>query len=156
MRGLIVALSLLLSGTVVLADDADDTSAKMQEYFALFNAKDMQKVANYIYSTPVHIGGGTRHRILADPDHAVENLENLYEQIEAQGWVESRIKEMSVCVASPTIAFVGTSYSKLDKQGEPIPPTIRSTLYVLQKLDGEWRIVAFYGYDGTVTPSCVM
>ena len=129
---------------------------KLQEYFALFNAKDTERVANYIYSTPVHIGGGTAHRVLADSDAAIANLNNLYEQIEAKGWVESRIKELRVCIASPTLALIGARFSRLDKDGEPIPPTIRSNLYILQKLDGDWRITAFYGHPGTVEPSCSM
>lgn len=156
MHRIIVVLMMLLTGAAVFADDADDASAKLQEYFALFNAKDTEKVANYIYSTPVHIGGGTAHRVLADPVAAKANLDNLYEQIEAKGWVESRIKELRVCMASPTLALIGARYSRLDKDGEPIPPAIRSNLYILQKLDSDWRITAFYGHPGTVKPSCSM
>ena len=58
MHRIIVVVAMLLTGGLVWADDADDASAKLQEYFALFNAKDTEKVATYIYSTPVHIGGG--------------------------------------------------------------------------------------------------
>ena len=42
-----------------LASDAEDAEAKLYEYFEVFNQKDAEKVANVIYSTPVHIGGGT-------------------------------------------------------------------------------------------------
>ena len=156
MRGFIVALSMVLAVNIAWADDADDISAKMQEYFALFNAKDTDKIANFIYSTPVHIGGGDSHRILADPAAAMASLAGLYEQIEGRGWAESRIKELRVCIASATLALIGTRYSRLDADSQPIPPEIRSSLYVLQKLDDEWRIVAFYSHDGTVEPSCAM
>lgn len=156
MGKIVLAVAMLLAGGLVCADDADDASAKLQEYFALFNAKDTEKVANYIYSTPVHIGGATTHRVLADPGAAIINLNNLYEQIEAIGWVESRIKELRVCIASPTLALIGARYSRLDKEGEAIPPAIRSNLYILQKLDSDWRITAFYAHPGTVKPSCTM
>ncbi len=114
----------------------------------------MEKVAHEVYSTPVHIGGGVAHRVLADPAAAVANLTGLYEQIEAQGWKESVIEDLRVCHASDTLALVDTRYSRIDGDGKPIPPAIRTTLYVLQKLDGKWRIVAFYGHDVDKWPFC--
>ena len=154
MRQLLVLVMSMFVATSVPADDAADAGAKLHEYFDTFNRKDMRKVANEIYSTPVHIGGGDGHRILADPDAAIENLTGLYEQIEAQGWVESRISDLQICVASPTLALVDTRYARLTSDGKPIPPAVRTTLYVLQKIDGDWRIVAFYGHDNDSRPTC--
>ena len=150
----IFALLAFIPCNVVVADDAADAGAKLYEYFATFNDKDVQKVANTIYSTPVHIGGGSGHRVLADPDTAVENLTNLYEQIEAQGWVESKISDLVICLASESLALVDTRYSRIDNEGNAIPPAIRTTLYVLQKIDDDWRIVAFYGHDNDKRPAC--
>lgn len=149
-----IALMVFVVCNVAVADDAEDAGAKLYEYFATFNDKDIQKVANYIYSTPVHIGGGAGHRVLATPDAAVENLTGLYKQLDAQGWVESRISDLKICVASETLALVDTRYSRLDKEGNVIPPAIRTTLYVLQKIEGDWRIVAFYGHDNEMRPAC--
>jgi len=154
MRTKIIAIIAIIVCNVAIADDAEDAGAKLYEYFATFNEKDAHKVANTIYSTPVHIGGGSGHRVLADPDTAVENLTNLYEQIEAQGWVESKISDLVICLASESLALVDTRYSRIDKEGNAIPPAIRTTLYVLQKIDGDWRIVAFYGHDNDKRPSC--
>ena len=92
--------------------------------------------------------------IIADAEAAVKNLTNLYEQIDAQGWKESRIKDVVVCMASDSLAFVDTQYSRLDRDGTPIPPTLRTNLYVLQKLDGDWRIVAFYSHESDKRPGC--
>jgi hypothetical protein len=153
MRGLL-GLVLLLASSIVVADDADDAGAKLYEYFDVFNQKDKEKVANVIYSTPVHIGGGGAHRVLADPAAAVDNLTNLYAQIEVQGWKESVIEDLNVCVLSDTLALVDTRYSRMTHDGEPIPPDIRTTLYVLQKIEGDWRIVAFYGHDNEQRPVC--
>ena len=150
----IFALLAFIPCNVVVADDAADAGAKLYEYFATFNDKDAQKVANTIYSTPVHIGGGSGHRILADPESAVENLNNLYEQIEAQGWVESNISDLKICLASESLALVDTRYSRIDKAGNAILPAIRTTLFVLQKIDDDWRIVAFYGHDNDKRPAC--
>jgi hypothetical protein len=154
MNKLIIVMLAVLASAVAWSDDAEDAGTKLHEYFAEFNAKNIETVANDIYSTPVHIGGGDGHRVLADPAAAVANLSGLYEQIEAQGWVESRIENLKVCMASETLALVDTRYSRIDEDGEPIPPAIRTTLYVLQKIDNDWRIVAFYGHDNDNRPSC--
>lgn len=150
----IIALLVFVVCNVAIADDADDAGAKLYEYFATFNERDIQKVANYIYSTPVHVGGGAGHRVLATPDAAVENLTGLYKQLDTQGWVESRISDLKICVASETLALVDTRYSRIDKEGNVIPPAIRTTLYVLQKIEGDWRVVAFYGHDNDSRPAC--
>lgn len=154
MRYAIAVVLALFAANNVLADDAADAGAKLHEYFDTFNQKDIHKVATEIYGTPVQIGGGAGHRVLENPDAAIANLNNLYGQIEAQGWVESRIEDLKVCVASKTLAFVDTRYSRLDQDGNAIPPAIRTTLYVLQKIDGDWRIVAFYGHDNDLRPEC--
>lgn len=154
MKTTIMTLLVIVICNVAVADDADDAGAKLYEYFATFNDKDIQKVANHIYSTPVHIGGGAGHRVLATPDAAVENLTGLYKQLDTQGWVESRISDLKICVASETLALVDTRYSRLDKEGNAIPPAIRTTLYVLQKIEDEWRVVAFYGHDNDMRPAC--
>jgi ketosteroid isomerase-like protein len=150
----VLALVIVLAGTTVFAADNEAAGAKLHEYFAVFNAKDVERIAHDIYSTPVQIGGGAGHRIYADPADAIENLNGLFERIEAQGWVESRIENLRVCVASDSLALVDTRYSRIDRDGNPIAPAIRTTLYVLQRIDDDWRIVAFYGHDDDNRPSC--
>ena len=154
MRINFIALLVFVSCNVSFADNAADAGAKVHEYFDVFNARDIKKIANEIYSTPVHIGGGDGHRILATPEAAAENLEGLYEVIGERGWKESKISSLSICVASDTLALVDTQYSRLNQNGDPIPPTLRTNLYVLQKIDGAWRIVAFYGHDDDKRPAC--
>jgi ketosteroid isomerase-like protein len=149
-----IALLAILTSVFAWADDAEDAGAKLHEYFAEFNKKNVERIANHVYATPLQIGGGNAHRVLADPAAAVANLTGLYEQIESQGWVESRIDNLKICMASDTLALVDTRYSRIDQDGEPIPPAIRTTLYMLQKFDGDWRIVAFYGHDSSVRPGC--
>jgi hypothetical protein len=149
----VLALLLALSGFAA-ADDADDAGAKVREYFAVFNARDVERIATEIYSTPVHSGGGTAHSVLATPAAAIENLTELYKTIDAQGWKESVIENLKVCMASATLALVDTRYSRIDHEGEAIPPAIRTNLYVVQKIDGAWRIVAFYGHDADKRPAC--
>jgi ketosteroid isomerase-like protein len=147
-------LVLLMAGGFAQADDADDAAAKVHEYFATFNARDIDRVATAIYSTPVHVGGGEGHSVLATPEAARDNLRRLYDMLDTQGWERSVIENVKTCVASDSLALVDTRYSRIDHDGNPIPPTIRTNLYVLQKLDGDWRIVAFYGHDAERRPAC--
>ncbi len=154
MRHLIFSILTTLAASIAIADDADDAGAKLYEYFDAFNEKAISRIVSDVYSTPVHIGGGASHSVMADPDGAAESLESLYEQLEGQGWAESRISDLKICLASDTLALVDTRYSRLNQDGEPIPPAIRTTLYVLQKIDDEWRIVSFYGHDNDVRPGC--
>jgi len=144
----------MFANTTVIADDADDAGAKLHEYFDKFNEKAISYIVTNVYSTPVHIGGGTSHSMMADPEGAAESLESLYEQIEAQGWAESRISDLKICMASDTLALVDTRYSRLTAEGEAIPPAIRTTLYIVQKIEGAWKIVSFYSHDNDVRPGC--
>jgi len=154
MKFRIAVLLLLVACGSVYADSADDAGAKIHEYFAAFNARDIPKIATVIYSTPVHVGGGAGHRVLATPDAAMDNLADLYATIEAQGWRKSVIDNLKICMASASLALVDTRYARIDKDGEPIPPAIRTNLYVLQMIEGAWRIVAFYGHDDDKRPAC--
>ena len=153
MRTLILFVLTLAAGCAA-ADDAADAGAKIHQYFDVFNDRDKETVANDIYATPVHIGGGSGHGVLVDPQAAIINLTNLYEQIDAQGWKESVIENLQTCLLSDSLALVDTRYSRMDNDGEPIPPAIRTTLYVLQKVNDDWRIVAFYAHDNDKRPTC--
>ena len=142
MRIKLIALLAVVSCNVAVADNAEDAGARVHEYFAAFNAREVPRIATEIYATPVHIGGGTGHRVLADADAAVANLTDLYDIIEAQGWQKSVLENVKTCMLSATLALVDTRYSRIDRNGKPIPPDIRTNLYVLQMLEGAWRIVA--------------
>lgn len=153
MRSLI-GLILTLCAMVAAADDAAEAGQKVREYFAAFSNRQIDTIVDEIYSTPVHIGGGSGHRVLASPAAAVENLENLYVTLDEQNYRESVIDNLEICQPSATLALVDTRYSRIDRAGKAIPPAVRTVLYVLQKLDGQWRIVAFYGHDNEFRPGC--
>jgi hypothetical protein len=67
---------------------------------------------------------------------------------------ESVIEDLKICMASATLALVDTRYSRIDQNGQPIPPAVRTTLYILQKFGTSWKIVAFYGHDNNQRPNC--
>lgn len=150
----ILTLLLVALASVALADDADDAGAKIHEYFELFNARDVRTIANEIYSSPVHIGGGDGHSVYADPAASIESLTRFYSQLDEQGWKASVIDHLEICLLSDTLALVDTRFSRMTQDNEPIPPAVRTTLYVLQKLEDRWAIVAFYGHDADKRPFC--
>ena len=150
----IIFLAFLLSG-LALADDATEASAAVHEYFRVFNAKDVEKIANDIYLPPVLIGGGETHRIYDDVETAVESLGNTYQQFESLGWKESVIADTKTCILTDDLALVDTRFSRMTDDGKTIPPDIRTTLYALKKVQGEWRIIAFFGHDPERRLSCV-
>lgn len=151
MRGILL-FALLVVAMGASADD--DAGARIHEYFELFNAKDVQTIAHEIYSSPVHIGGGDSHRVYEDPAAAIASLNSFYTQLDQQGWKASVIDDLQVCQLSDTLALVDTKFSRITHSGEPIPPAVRTTLYIVQKIDDAWRIVAFYGHDADKRPSC--
>ena len=149
-----IMLVLALLVAPVYADDIADAGAKIHEYFAAFNERDLDKIANEIYATPVLFAGGENRTVYATPADVISSQTSLFEMLDSQNWVESRISDLVVSLCSSSIAFVDTQYSRLDANGDAIPPAVRTNLYVVQKLDGEWHIISFFGHDNNVRPSC--
>ena len=150
----IMFLAFLLGG-LAQADDATEASAAVHEYFRVFNAGDVEKIANDIYLPPVLIGGGEAHLIYGDAETAAESLDRTYQQIASRGWKKSVIADTMTCVLSDNLALVDTRYSRMTSQGNAIPPVIRTILYVVKKVQGEWRIIAFFGHNPERRPSCI-
>ena len=68
--------------------------------------------------------------------------------------MESKISSLSICVASDILALVDTQNMRLIQDGYLIPPNLRTNLYLLQNIDGIWKVVAFYGHDDDKRPAC--
>lgn len=147
MRHVTLALAFILSWSAVAADDTTEAEAKLQEYFELFTAKDVDGILERIYSIPVHIGNSSGHRVYATADDARSGLTGLYEQIEDQGWVRSVIQNVDACPVADGLVFAEVTYTRDQADGTAIAPGLRSNVYVLQKLEPGWRITAFYARD---------
>jgi hypothetical protein len=153
-KTLILSTLMLFAWTAAGADDAADAEAKIREYFDVFNAKDAQKIAQTVYSVPLHIANQTGHRAYITAADAVSSLQNLYEQIESQGWAKSVIQDVDVCIVTEGLAFAEVRYTRNKANGEAIAPGIRTNIYVVQELPPGWRIVAFYSKDVDRKLSC--
>tara|TARA_B100001750_G_scaffold179475_1_gene147834 strand:+ start:102 stop:566 length:465 start_codon:yes stop_codon:yes gene_type:complete len=133
---------------------ADDASAKIYEYFGVFNDKDLEQIANNIYAMPLLVGGGEGHLVWNDAESATNSLRNTYKEIESRGWKASVIDNTKTCTLSANLALVDVKFSRMNGEGKAIPPEIRTTLYVLKKTAEGWRIIAFFGHDSDHRPSC--
>ncbi len=67
MRIKIIAILAFIVCNVAFADDADDAGAKLYEYFAIFNEKDVHKVANTIYPHRCTSAAGLATKFLLIP-----------------------------------------------------------------------------------------
>ena len=65
---------------------ADDASAKIYEYFGVFNDKDLEQITNNIYAMPLLVGGGEGHLVWNDAKSATNSLRNTYKEIESRGY----------------------------------------------------------------------
>ena len=147
---MMIALAIFAWSSATAADEASDAreaEVKVREYFDVFNAKDIDAVVERIYSIPVHIGGSTGHRAYASPADARSGLTNLYQQIEAQGWVRSVFSKVDACAIADGLVFAEVTYTRDKSDGEAIAPGLRSNIYVLQKVEPGWRITAFYSRE---------
>ncbi len=154
MRGILLASLAALSLHVAAADNVKDAKAKLHEYFETFNKNDIHKVTTEIYSTPLHTGFGSNHGVLATPAEAFESLDEFRKQISSEGWVKFRIDDVQTCELSDTLVLLDTHYTGIYKEGSDNPGTSSTLMYVLQKIDDNWRIIAYYGHDHDKRPTC--
>ena len=149
-----VALLLLFVAGTASADSHGEVEAHMLKYFDRFNARDVETIAEEVYAMPLQIAGESVNRTLADADAARASLVNLYRQLDQQRWAASVISRVDVCLLAEGLAFADTIYSRIDEDGDAIPPAVRTNVYVLRKQDGGWRIIAFYLRDADKPPAC--
>jgi len=92
--------------------------------------------------------------VLVTPAEVFEYLDAFRRQISSDGWVEFRIEKLLACEPSDTLVLLETQYSGIYKE-DPDNPGMSSTLmHVLQKIDDNWRIIAYYDYDRDKRPNC--
>ncbi|MCY3606184.1 MAG: nuclear transport factor 2 family protein [Gammaproteobacteria bacterium] len=154
MRTMILVLMTALASTVAADDSVKGARATLDNYFDAFNSGDLQRVANEIYSTPLHQGLGTEHNVLATPEDALQQLTGFHKGISAQGWVEFRFENVESCVLTEDLVLLDTQYASVFKKGPESFETMTTMLYVLQRNEGSWKIISYYRHDGDTRPTC--
>ena len=152
-RGMLVLLA-ALSLNVAAADNVEAAKAKMMEYFDAFGKNDLQRIVTEIYAPSVQMVVRAGHQVLPTPEAALAGLTGFRNGLVARGWVEFRFDNMETCEISDNLVLLDTQYASVFKRGSETSEMMSTMLYVLHKIDGEWRIVAYYDHDHDKRPTC--
>ena len=153
MRILAVSLMLLISSTAISQPEAD-VQLRFEEYMAVFNAQDSERIARQFLSHPMTIRSGESVTTLNSVDESLQFMAQYFSQLKQLGWTNSIVRATDVCAISDAIVFLDNEYSRLKSDGTAIEPAVRRTLQVWQRVEGEWRIAAFYFHDEDIRVGC--
>ena len=138
----------------VMSKSESEVKKLFNEFITAFNARDSEKITSNFLRAPLTLREGDNVTLVTTPEDAIRTLDHLFDQIEQKGWKESKVIGVDLCEISETLVFLDNEYSRLKEDGSAIEPAIRKTLQVWQKLNDEWRIVAFYFHDPSVRIGC--
>ena len=141
--------SITLSDSDSLARDVEEIRSLVEDYIALFNARDDRELAERIFMAPA--------QAVTFVLPTVEDVERFFAQVHAgiePEYDRSVINNITVCLAGSDVAFVDLHYSRLDGDGAPIQPVQRASLLVVRQVEDMWRISALYPHDGDRQVSC--
>lgn len=115
----------------------------IKTYVTMFNAGNAAAIANDIYLAPVlQIHPSTNeHWILKTPEDVQSHIEQTIADIKSQGWNRSVIDQLNIRMSGPDMAIVGLTFSRLKKNGDPIPPAKRLANYVFLRNPSGWRVI---------------
>jgi len=100
----------------------------MWDYTKAWNRHDSATIARDFYRT-----GPTL-------EEQTTSLERGFESLRGQGYHHSDIHEVKACMTGADTAWAAMKFSRLKVNGEPLPPAIRASSYMLAKFPEGWRI----------------
>jgi hypothetical protein len=154
-RGAVIAAFVALHISPTLVDAQEQDVIKLfDEYLALFNAGDSESIANSIFSAPIHYAGDWTQNTWQTEEEVTLGFDEIFNNLRDTGWSKSVHNLNDICIASDSLAFVTLTYSYLNVSGEPIPPTLRTGMYVAVQTPDGWRIYAGFDYDQRVQLDC--
>ncbi|MEE2640016.1 MAG: hypothetical protein VX768_05275 [Planctomycetota bacterium] len=109
----------------------------------LFNAGDAAAISEQIFLAPVLMVNSETddHFILKTSDDIRSKYQEVLMDIKSRGWDRSVIKGVKIQMSGPDMALVGLTFSRLKKNGEPIPPVKRNATYVFLRKPAGWRVI---------------
>jgi hypothetical protein len=100
----------------------------MWTYTRAWNKHDATTIAKTIYRTGPSV------------EEQTASLERTFQGLRDQGYDHSDIYEIKGCMTGPDTAWAGMKFSRLKKDGQPLPPRDRASSYTLTKFPDGWRI----------------
>ena len=121
-----------------------EVTAHMQRYTELFNEEQSEAIATEIYEAPVLLPRPLDELpAIAQTPRALQELyTNLFQSVRSKGWKRSVVHDMRVRIAGTHMAFVEMTFSRLQANGEAIPPARRIANYIVLKRDIGWRLIS--------------
>ena len=116
------------------------------QYIDTFSQAKWESVDDF-WHTPgwFAMGSGSIH--LAD-DVAVQTLyRDLLQQLRQDGYSHSDLIDSELEFFNVSCALLRISYTRLDRDGEVMPPVLRKTNYLLLEKDGRWGINTMISVD---------
>lgn len=130
-------------GSAVAAKTQEaEVEAFMWDYTKAWNQHDAATVAQKFYRTGPSVAEQT------------ESLKKGFDNLVAQGYDKSAIHAIKGCITGPDTAWAGMRFSRLKKDGEPLPPKDRASSYDLKKFPDGWRITRVGGGDAAQPLEC--
>jgi hypothetical protein len=148
-RVIFLVLAWSAAGTA-LAQNSDALRALLDKHLTLFSGEQSKQIAEETIGTPALF----QDLALLTPTDTEALFGALFENIKSRGWARSVALNVDVCELGQGLALLALNYSRLQDDGEAIPPRVRGELYLLRELDTGWRIVAVFGRDPDITVSC--
>jgi len=128
-----------------------DVIKAAHQYLVYFSNSDAKSVAEKSYGS-MSVAVGPRG-IRGDNTAAVqESFGNSFTNLKKIGWAKSMFIDPTVCVLSPTVAFLSGNYNRYDKDNKVIAQ-LNETLVYLRDTDG-WKIVGNYPMPLGKTVAC--
>jgi len=138
-----LAAAVILASPAFADERAKDIEAVMREYFRLWNAGDAGAITSRIYRFDGPNAMSTQ-----------AGLEKTFADLRAQGYDHSDTISIEGCLLSASTGMVELRYSRIKKDGQPMPPKDRATLYMMRKFDDGWRITQMIGMGQGADMNC--
>jgi hypothetical protein len=134
----------LLTGMPALAEPprSAEVEAFMRDYTETWNRHDTGEIARSFY----RMGPATAEQ--------QASLERQFENLRAQGYSRSDIREIRACLTGTDTAWAGMKYSRLTAAGAALPPADRASAYALRRFADGWRITRLMNADASAPLSC--
>jgi hypothetical protein len=137
-------LALLLGGPALADDGGREAEAFLRDYTRVWATKDPAALSARFY----------RFDNPATPMATQAGVAAEFARLAEAGYDRSAIAGVEGCQLSPQSALGVIRFTRLLRDGRPMPPKDRATLYVLRRFPDGWRITAMVPMSASAHIAC--
>ncbi len=127
------------TGSAELSADARDCRVVMHRYFNAFNVDDFETMGDS-WHVPGWASMGSRSLSFATQKEVEQLYRNLLGPLREQGYDHSELLDEDIEILNESAALYRITFTRWLKNGQFMAPRVRSGVYTLLKLDGQWGI----------------